>query len=68
VDKAVRTFLNEIKPARKAAQLTLEQLGELVGVGKSQIHYYEKLESEPSLGIALKISKELMIDFDWSLV
>ena len=54
----------EIKNARKKQGLTQKQLGDLIGVSKSSINYFERDGRNPTLDHLLKLSKVLDIPVD----
>ncbi len=54
----------EIKKARKNKGLTQKELGELIGVSKSSINYFERDGRNPTLDHLLKLSKVLNLPVD----
>lgn len=54
----------EIKNARKRKGLTQKELGDLIGVSKSSINYFEKDGRNPTLDHLLKLSKALNLPVD----
>ncbi|MHA6249738.1 helix-turn-helix domain-containing protein [Pontibacter sp. CAU 1760] len=54
-----------LRLARKAAKLTGEELGQIVGIGKSQISNIEKGISELKRSNAIVFSEALSVSLDW---
>lgn len=53
------TFGGRLKAARKAVGLTQEKLGEVLGVTKSQVSYYESDQDAPSYDNLVKAAQTL---------
>ena len=58
---------NRLRNARKKLNLTQEELGELVGVGKSAICCYEKETRNPNLETIIELIHVLGISSDYLL-
>lgn len=56
-----------IKAARKERNLTQQQLGELVGVQKSQISKLESSANSATMGTILKVFKALKADIHFNV-
>ncbi len=54
----------EIKKARKKQGLTQKELGDLIGVSKSSINYFERDGRNPTLDHLLKLSEVLNLPID----
>ena len=54
----------EIKKARKRQGLTQKELGDLIGVSKSSINYFERDGRNPTLAHLIKLSETLNIPVD----
>ena len=57
-------FGNRLKALRTSAGLTQAQLGNLVGVTKSVISYYELQERSPSPDVLIKLSQIFHVSTD----
>ena len=55
---------SEIKKARQKQGLTQQELGDLIGVSKSSINYFEKDDRNPTLDHLLKLSKVLNLPIE----
>lgn len=55
---------NKIKKIRQSLNLTQEELANKAGVRRETIIFLEQGKYNPSLGLALKIAKELKISVD----
>lgn len=67
VDMTWRTELGEqIKKARLAADLTLEELASQVSVSRVQLGNYEKGKSAPPVNIVTEIASALKVEFEVS--
>jgi len=56
-----------IKAARKERQLTQEELGKLVGVGKAQISKLESSANSATIDTILKVFKALKAEINFSV-
>tara|TARA_B100000925_G_scaffold290088_1_gene274460 strand:+ start:2354 stop:2602 length:249 start_codon:yes stop_codon:yes gene_type:complete len=55
---------NKLKKVRKSQKVTQLELAQQVGVSRQSIYAIEASKSEPSLSLALKISKVLSVPVD----
>ena len=60
-------FGTKLKELRTNAKLTQAQLGELVGVTKSVISFYELQERSPSPDVLIKLSQVFHVSTDYLL-
>lgn len=61
------TLADRIKELRKSNKLTQEELGKILGVGKTTISMYETSNSTPNDEIKLKISEYFNVSLDYLL-
>lgn len=59
--------MKNLKIARKAMQLTQEELGEKINIRKSAISKYENGKAEPSQTILIQLSRVLNVSVDYLL-
>lgn len=60
-------FGRKLKELRMSAKLTQAQLGELIGVTKSVISFYELQERSPSPDVLVKLSQVFHVSTDYLL-
>lgn len=60
-------FGEKLKELRTNAKLTQAQLGELIGVTKSIISFYELRERSPSPDVLIKLSRVFHVSTDYLL-
>lgn len=60
-------FGNRLKQMRKSAGLTQAQLGNLIGVTKSVVSFYELQERSPSPDVLIKLSQVFHVSTDYLL-
>ena len=60
-------FGKKLKELRINAKLTQAQLGELIGVTKSVISFYELQERSPSPDVLIKLSQVFHVSTDYLL-
>lgn len=59
--------MNRIRELRKQANLTMKQLGEILGLAESTISQYETGKREPDHKTLLKISEHFHVSVDYLL-
>ena len=59
--------MNRIRELRKRDNLTMKQLGEILGLAESTISQYETGKREPDLKTLLKISEHFHVSTDYLL-
>lgn len=60
-------FSEKIKTLRMSHRLSQRELADMVGVGKSQISYYENGERFPSADVLIKIADVFRVTTDYLL-
>lgn len=60
-------FSQKLKSLRTAQRLSQRELADRVGVGKSQISYYENGERFPSVDVLIKLSDVFRVTTDYLL-
>jgi len=60
-------FSEKLKTLRMSHRLSQRELAERVGVGKSQISYYENGERFPSADVLIKLSDVFRVTTDYLL-
>jgi transcriptional regulator with XRE-family HTH domain len=58
-------FGERLKVLRKEKGLSLEEIGNVIGAGKSLIHAYEQGKSEPGMRASYKLARFFNVSLDW---
>lgn len=61
------TFGEKLRALRQGSNLTQQQLGELIGVAKSVVSYYEQGDRCPSQDVLIKIASTFHTSTDYLL-
>lgn len=61
----LKAFGRRLREARKAAELTQEQLAAFVDLGKQSVSHWEKGRNAPELHVLVVVAKEIGKSLDW---
>jgi transcriptional regulator with XRE-family HTH domain len=61
----VNTFATRLKETRIEKGMSMEELGNLVGVRKTTIWNYEHMERQPKISVAIDLAKALNVDWEY---
>ena len=61
----MNTFATRLKKVRTEKELSMEELGNLVGLRKTTIWNYEHSERQPKISVAIELAKALNVDWEY---